>query len=261
MVIGLRARGLDERLHELAIPARPRARPTGCGARRRRRRRRRRGARDVMAARPGPTARSDRRIQADDRARVDAGRSQQLVAIFLGRREGPLVRQNAGAGTEVLEAAAARRSRAGCESGRCPGRGTSARTRRCSADRPCGACRPPASRERPGRSPVSIVGFFARLDLRQIEPHRVGRVACQQCLLQLGPDHVVGRADDAIQVPDLLRVEAKRAKGSDLWHRGLLSSRLADRRRRAGPQLWRAGTFVGVKLDRTVTEPRRRVHV
>ena len=105
-------------------------RPTGDGARRRRRRGRppaapRRARRARLRPRPLGSSNS-----ADDRARVDAGRAQQAVAVLRAAGQGPLVRQDAGAGPERLEARAGRRSRAASARRPCRGRDRSARRRR-----------------------------------------------------------------------------------------------------------------------------------
>jgi hypothetical protein len=75
-------------------------------------------------------------------------------------------------------------------------------------------------------TPVSIVGLFTSLDLGQIQSHGIGWVASQQSLMQLRSDHVVWRAGDATQVPNLVGVEPKRAKSTNLWHLGSLAAEL-----------------------------------
>src|ERR1035437_1015165 len=75
-------------------------------------------------------------------------------------------------------------------------------------------------------APVSIIGLFTGLDLGQIQSHGVGGVTSQQHLMQLRSNYVVWRADDATQVPNLVGVEPKRAKGSNLWHRSSLAADL-----------------------------------
>jgi hypothetical protein len=72
---------------------------------------------------------------------------------------------------------------------------------------------------------VSVIGLVAGLDFGQIQSYGVGGVASQQHLMQFRSDYVVWRANDSTQVPNLVGVEPKRAKGSNLWH---LSSLAAD---------------------------------
>jgi len=70
----------------------------------------------------------------------------------------------------------------------------------------------------PGGATVPVVGLLAGLYIWKVEPHRVCRVAGEQLLLELRPDHVIRRAYDAAQISHLLGIVAKRAKGSNLWH-------------------------------------------
>ena len=59
--------------------------------------------------------------QRDDRARVDAGRAEQLVAVLAGARQRPLVRQDAAVRPERLEPQPRRRTRAGSAPSSVPG--------------------------------------------------------------------------------------------------------------------------------------------
>ena len=85
-------------------------------------------------------------VQADDGRRVDARGAQQPVAVLLGARQGPLVRQDPAVGPERLD------PEPGEEAALCPldvrvrARGTSARTRRRRGAGPCAGCRPSARR-------------------------------------------------------------------------------------------------------------------
>jgi len=62
-------------------------------------------------------------------------------------------------------------------------------------------------------SPVAILRLVTGLGFRQIDADRVARAAPEQLLVQLGPDHVVGRADDRVEVARDLGIEPKPTNG------------------------------------------------
>src|SRR5450759_3370997 len=171
-----------------------------------------------------PTARIG--VDAYNRARVHVGGHQKFVTVFLRRGEGSLVRQNAAARPEILQSQESEEAslRSDLERARNPigllvdvdaGMGVPAK----------GAVDTPGLEQTSG-APVSIVKLVASLDLGQIQSHGIGRVASQQGLMQLRSDYVVWRAGDATQVPNLVGVEPKRAKSTNLWHRGSLAADL-----------------------------------
>ncbi len=163
--------------------------------------------------------------ETDYRAGVDAGGPEQLVTILLGRGEGPLVGQDARAGDEILEPKPAEETALSAD---LPAAGNLVRLL-VDVDARAGllaqrAVLAPAGQQASG-APISVVRLLTGLDLGQVQSNGVLGVARQQGLVQLGPDHVVRRTHDAIQIAYRLGVEPKRAKGSNLWHPVLLGGR------------------------------------
>ena len=158
-------------------------------------------------------------VQADDRARVDAGRPQQLVAILAC---GPTASARAaGRRTPVRRARASggRRSRAGSARHRCPGPGRSARRGRSTDAGPCAASRrsamrrasaPRAGSGRRARRPGASSGRSRRTTLAG---WRASRRACSS-----GPMTSYGGATTAARSSIVGRIEAQGAKRTDLGH-------------------------------------------
>ena len=123
-------------------------------------RRRRRG--QLVEDRPADAARVV--VQRDDRARVDAGRAQQLVAVLARSGHRPLVRQDARRPGRTPRDGAGRRSRAGSRGDVRAGHAVGLlvdvdRRMRVLVERPVRAPR----RQRPGRPPIAVVGLVAGL--------------------------------------------------------------------------------------------------
>ena len=158
-------------------------------------------------------------IQADDRARVDAGRPEQPVAVLARGRERSLVRQDAGAGLEWLEAEPGEEAALGPL-----GRAARHRVRllvdvdrraRILVERPIG----PPRGERPGDPPVAIVLAVADLVGGRVEADDVAVVPGDQAAPVVRREHVVRRSHDRRRVPDRLGVVAKGAERTDLGQR------------------------------------------
>jgi hypothetical protein len=167
-------------------------------------------------------------VEPDDRARVDARRPQQLVAVFPGRLHRPLVREHAGAGSEGFEPKPSEEPalRADDLGPRDAifllvdvDRGV-----RILVECPIGA---PAG-ERPGGPPVAVVGLITGLLGRQVDTDDVGRVAGEQSFALGRTDDVVWRRHDERRVGDGRGVVAKSAEGTALGH-GTSGQRRAGR--------------------------------
>ena len=159
-----------------------------------------------------------RRVEADHRAEVGAGRREQRQPVRAWAAHRALVRQDAAAWTERLE-------REACEEASLPAFGARAwqpvrllvgveRWREVLAQRAVGA----PGHEGRGGPPVSIVGPIAGLGGGQVEQHRVARMPARQPPLQLGRDDVIRRADDVGEVADGCRVVAQGAEWSQRGH-------------------------------------------
>ena len=155
------------------------------------------GAGAVSSSRIGRPTPAGSSYSADDRARVDAGRAQQLVAVLLGPGHRPLVRQHAGLRTEGLEAEPGEEPALDRARRPCRARDRPARRHRSTGAGPCGACRPsarprasgpPAGSDRPARRRAPRAGRSRRTTLAG---WRASRRSCSA-----GIDDVVRRRDD-----------------------------------------------------------------
>src|SRR5215204_124333 len=159
--------------------------------------------------------------QGNDRARVDAGRAEQLVTVLPRARQGPLVRQDARLRPEWLQPKPRKEP---------PLRPLDVRPRhherllvdvdgrmRILAQ---GPIRAPGG-QRPGGAPVAILRFIAGGFDRKVETDDVRGVASLERRPQVRPDDVVRRRDHEARIAHHGSVETERAERSDLGH-GLL---------------------------------------
>ena len=165
-----------------------------------------------------PAGRTRVVVQDDDRARVDARRPQQLVAVLARGRERPLVRLHARPGPERLEPQPREESPLRPDDIG-PGHAIRLlvdvdRRMRVLVQRPVRAPRG----ERAGRPPVAVVELIARLVAGQVEADDVRGMPRKQAFVLIGPDDVVRRRDDEAQVGNGRRIVAKGAERTDLGH-------------------------------------------
>ena len=156
--------------------------------------------------------------EGDDRARVDARRAEEFVAILPGAAQRPLVRQHLGVGAIALQSEP-------CEEPALDALGICVRypvallvrVDRWMGVLPERAVRPPA-RQRPSGTSVSIVRAVSRLLDRQVEPDDVRRMAGDEALARRRVDHVIGRRHDRSEVTDTRRLVAQGAERSEIGH-------------------------------------------
>ncbi len=154
--------------------------------------------------------------QHDHRARVDAGRPQQLVAVLLGSAERAFVGQDPGIRSVRLEAEASEEAALRALAFRA-GHSVALlihvdRGLRILAQR---AVRPPRG-QRPSRTPIPVVRPVTCFLDRHIEADDVGRVGRDQARPHLRVDDVVGRSDDLREVTDARRLVTQGAERSEI---------------------------------------------
>ena len=178
-----------------------------------------RRVRAVIASRTGTRRAVRVVVQADDGARVDPGRAQQLVAVLARRRTSCARAAGRRIPVRTPPAGSARRTRAGSASRRFPGRDRSARRRRSMDGDPCGGSHPSAMR--PGRGRRD--GSDRRARRRAPRPGRSSRTTLAGCRAtsrsrSSGADDVIRRCHDEREVGDGRRIVAKGTERADVGH-------------------------------------------